>query len=186
MRPITPGLFRMIECLHCKTLLRSYESNPRKFCSRNCLGAHARGDQRCQHCSGPIARPLSHGRKFCSNACRALGMRLERGQATRNEVVGRYIRHAKDRGLEWALSDEQVDALFAGACNWCGEPPSNIGKRSRNHGDFRHSGIDRVDNTRGYVPGNVVSCCFVCNSMKREFPMGLFLDRVRRIARRWP
>lgn len=176
----------MVGCLHCAIPLRSYESNPRKFCSRSCLSAHARGSQVCGPCGCRINKPLSHRRKYCSKACQAIGMRLDAGKATRNEVVARYIRHAEERDLTWALTDAQVDELFSANCHWCDEPPSNIGKRKRNNGDFKHSGIDRVDNTLGYISSNVVSCCFVCNSMKRDFPESLFLDRVRRIARRWP
>jgi len=100
-------------------------------------------------------------------------------------ALAQYRRQAKARDLDWDLSDDDVDKLFAGDCHWCGEPPSNTGRHHGNYGDFRHNGIDRVDNTSGYVPGNTVSCCIVCNSMKRDFQEDVFLDRVRRIARRW-
>ena len=100
-------------------------------------------------------------------------------------LVTQYRRQAKERHLDWALTGEDLDALFAGDCHWCGEPPANTWKRPRTNGEFRYNGIDRVDNLLGYVPGNVVSCCVVCNSMKREFPKAVFLDRVARIARRW-
>ena len=116
--------------------------------------------------------------------CRNIGNRLDAGRAIRNEVVYRYRYQAHARGLTWGLSDDEADALFAGVCYWCGEPPSNIGHGLRNHGSFIYSGIDRVNNALGYEPGNAVSCCIVCNSMKRELPVEVFIDRVLRIAER--
>lgn len=35
-------------------------------------------------------------------------------------------------------------------------------------------GIDRVDNTKGYVPGNVVTCCKRCNIAKNDQSMDDF------------
>jgi hypothetical protein len=29
--------------------------------------------------------------------------------------------------------------------------------------------IDRADNVRGYDLGNIVKCCWICNSLKRDF-----------------
>jgi hypothetical protein len=43
------------------------------------------------------------------------------------------------------------------------------------------NGIDRMDNTKGYVLGNIVSCCTECNYVKRDKPFGewmQWLDRV--------
>lgn len=30
-------------------------------------------------------------------------------------------------------------------------------------------GLDRIDNSKGYEPGNVVSCCNVCNTIKNKY-----------------
>jgi len=30
------------------------------------------------------------------------------------------------------------------------------------------SGIDRLDNTKGYIIGNIVSCCTICNIIRGE------------------
>lgn len=187
MRPITPGLFTLVDCLNCGKRQRNYKSagGQKKFCSRACVSAYARRDQACASCSGEIGVPKSHGRKYCSKVCHARGQRLSSGRAMRNEAVATYLRHAKARGLAWSLTDAEVDMLFAGNCHWCGEQPSNRRFRAANHGDFVYNGIDRVDNEKPYTSANCVSCCFTCNSMKRDFDQATFLRKATLIARKW-
>lgn len=185
-RPPVLGLAKTVTCKVCDKPVRSYESRKRTYCSAACRLLDAYETKPCGACGHLMRRKKGHYRMYCSRLCYSIGRRLEEGMAARNEVVFRYKRQAKERNLEWLLTDIMVDALFKNNCHWCGEPPSNSGKRARNYGDFRHSGIDRVDNNKGYVEGNVVSCCIVCNSMKRDFTEDVFLDRARRIAKRFP
>lgn len=186
-RPLTPGLFVLGSCLHCGGEFRNYASSRsnKRFCSKKCMSEYVRRDQKCETCGGPISVPRSHKRKYCSFSCRSAGNRLASGRALRNEAVATYLRHAKARGLVWALTDDQIDGLFAGDCHWCGDPPSNRRYRKRSFGEFIYNGIDRVNNSIGYVAGNVVSCCFTCNSMKRDFDQHTFITKALRIANKW-
>ena len=43
-------------------------------------------------------------------------------------------------------------------------------------------GLDRLDPLRGYEMGNVVSCCEMCNKMKRDYPIRMFVQQCARIA----
>lgn len=54
-------------------------------------------------------------------------------------------------------------------------------RRIRRHA-FVYNGIDRVNNAKGYVTGNVVSCCKNCNLMKKNMSADAFIAHVRRIA----
>lgn len=58
----------------------------------------------------------------------------------------------KTRGLTFELSFEQFAELVNSKCHYCGKEPRN--------------GVDRVDNTRGYVTDNVVPACLPCNVRK--------------------
>jgi len=182
VRPITTGLFKIVSCLQCSKEIRSYLTSPRKFCSRECLGLHARGDRQCDHCGKKLTSPISHGRRFCSKKCRGEARKLPHGDAACNEVIARYKRHAKARGLEWALKKSDAVNLFLADCYWCGDAPSNREFKERNNGGFTYNGIDRVDNAVGYYLKNCVPCCFVCNSMKRDFTKDVFLEKVKKIA----
>ena len=43
-------------------------------------------------------------------------------------------------------------------------------------------GVDRLNNNRGYVKGNVAPCCAPCNYMKRAMPVSTFLGHVALIC----
>ena len=49
------------------------------------------------------------------------------------------------------------------------------------HPDFRYTGIDRVDNARGYEKDNVVPCCETCNTAKRTMSVDELLEWVTRV-----
>ena len=181
-RPITPGLFILVRCLNCNTEIRSYKTHPRKHCSRKCRGEYVRKGQECANCGGPIKHPKSHKRKYCSIKCRGEYNRLNFGQALRNEALAGYKNHAQERGLCWELTEESVDRLFSSNCHWCGCEPANKRERERSYGFFIYSGIDRINNAVGYTESNVVSCCYVCNSMKRDFTAKVFIEKAKLIA----
>jgi len=67
-------------------------------------------------------------------------------------------RSAKARGLAWALTLPQYEALIAaGRCHYCAGVL-----------DPKGSSLDRLDSGRGYEAGNVVACCWRCNRIKAE------------------
>jgi hypothetical protein len=66
----------------------------------------------------------------------------------------------KRRGLVWALTFEEYYSLIEKSCYYCnyelGDPITASG------------GLDRIDNSKGYITGNVVSCCWTCNTIKND------------------
>ena len=44
-----------------------------------------------------------------------------------------------------------------------------------------HSGVDRKNNSLGYLPSNVVACCTVCNHAKRDMTYEEFLSWIDRL-----
>ena len=86
---------------------------------------------------------------------------------------GRYFsakaRSIKDHGVSWwNLSEELYISLIANSCHYCKGPLNKKG-----------SGLDRKDNSKGYIEGNVVSCCRKCNSVKMH---DLTYDEMMRLA----
>ena len=91
------------------------------------------------------------------------------GETPRLRVLGQYQRNAQRRGLAWEVTDEDFDKLTSSDCHYCGYPPSRIYRGGKYEGgEFVYSGLDRLDNTAGYVAGNVVSCCTDCNRAKSD------------------
>lgn len=59
--------------------------------------------------------------------------------------------------------------------------PFHYCKRDASHSNT--SGIDRMDNTKGYLTSNIVACCSECNAMKVQLPMQSFINACAQVAR---
>ena len=77
-------------------------------------------------------------------------------------------RGAEVRGLSFALTREEVGAFWEQPCHYSG-------------GTFAGVALDRLDNTRGYEAGNVVSCCGLCNIWKHDLSEAAFRSHLERI-----
>jgi hypothetical protein len=95
-----------------------------------------------------------------------------------NQVFLSYKIAANKRGLKFELSKELFEQLIFGNCFYCGCEPKNetIGEKG-----IKCNGIDRVDNTVGYIESNVVTCCKDCNFGKRNKYKQDFLSWVERV-----
>ena len=91
---------------------------------------------------------------------------LPKGVAAFNGLVIMMRAGAKKRGLEWQLTKEQVGRLTKQLCHYCGVEPLQSFGGSYCNGAYAYNGIDRVNNTKGYMIDNVVACCFDCNRSK--------------------
>src|SRR6266436_444005 len=91
------------------------------------------------------------------------------------KIGNRYSRMkhtSKQRGLEFNLSLEEYKHLVENKpCYYCGA--SLDGKAGWS--------VDRVDSTKGYVPGNCVPCCSVCNIMKASLTLKQFYAHIENI-----
>lgn len=68
------------------------------------------------------------------------------------------LNSGKRRGLEVTLTKEQhFELLKIDSCRYCKGPLPETG-----------SALDRKDNSKGYTPDNVVTCCASCNWTKNQ------------------
>lgn len=79
---------------------------------------------------------------------------------------------ATNRGVEIEVSDAVLLNLIHGDCVYCGASATPL------------NGVDRVDNTLGYVAGNIVSACKMCNIAKNNHSVDEFLSWIERVHRR--
>jgi 5-methylcytosine-specific restriction endonuclease McrA len=97
-----------------------------------------------------------------------------------------YRRHARDRGYEFNLTDEQVLDLIQQNCFYCGVPPSNFRKRSpkyvKKDTSFYYNGIDRIDGEPFYNEENTVPCCSKCNTAKSDMNQKEFMEWISRLV----
>ena len=93
-----------------------------------------------------------------------------------------YVQQARRHNREWSLTQTEARDLLSSPCVYCGQPPRVVKTIKYGRGSFVCNGIDRQDNSQGYVLTNCVSCCKVCNIMKQGMSVEDFLAHVRRIA----
>lgn len=83
---------------------------------------------------------------------------------------------ANRRGLEWAITENELQKLREQPCHYCAAPLHETGH-----------GLDRKDNAKGYTAGNVVPCCATCNKVKGPHltydEMCVAMDAILRLRR---
>ena len=82
-----------------------------------------------------------------------------------------YIRSAGDKNLVFDLPQEIYTEKIKEPCYYCGETDKHKG----------FNGIDRMNQQMGYIVDNCVSCCQMCNYMKKSLNENIFLQRVEHI-----
>lgn len=91
---------------------------------------------------------------------------LPKGIASFNALFSVTRHSAKKRGYTWKLTKKQVAHLTKQPCNYCGLLPSQVFYQKGCNGEYVYTGIDRIDNEKGYTIDNVISCCTKCNRAK--------------------
>ena len=108
--------------------------------------------------------------------------KLPHGRAHFNRVFLSYRMNAGRRGIKFFLTKEEFEDLVTKNCFYCGAKPSaRKNKALKSH--MPMNGVDRVDNTVGYLKSNCVPACPECNMAKRMLTVRRFLQLVRRIYR---
>lgn len=103
-----------------------------------------------------------------------------------NEIYGVYKKGAEIRGYEFNVSKEHFVDVITQPCIYCGRQYTSERRRKRKNEtiSFKYTGIDRYDNTKGYVEGNLVPCCKECNRMKTDHSVSHFLELLERVFAR--
>ena len=81
-----------------------------------------------------------------------------------------YKYNAKQRGLILGITFDEFVKILKKPCHYCGE---------------KGYGIDRIDSSIGYLKDNIVSCCSMCNYMKRAYSEGEFISQCAKIYTHW-
>jgi hypothetical protein len=162
--------------LSCKTCI-SYKFN---LCDRYFNPLMELPKRLCIHCESPfesseyLDRTMSCSDCFTkyldlNKTCQIYSDSLRREGSTITVIENEYKKGAASRGLQFSLDTYEIQELISLPCHYCG-----ISSHTTN-------GIDRVDNSKGYIRENCVSCCTVCNRMKHTMTKDSFLERCRMI-----
>ena len=163
----------------------------------NGAGSHANLRFLCHYCNKETIKYAGNIKKRNSCGCQQNNSsewknvgpknkpwQLPFGHAARNGLEYQYKRGAAKRNLEYTLTMEEFDELVIGDCHYCGtETPATARGQGKTSGDFKYTGIDRIDSKKGYVKYNCVSCCWICNNMKGTTNDEDFIKHIEKIYR---
>ena len=127
--------------------------------------SHDKKDKRCKPC-------YSEAQKLKPNQ-----------DSTYKVLIASVKGGAKRRGYEYGLSFDEFKDIVSKPCYWCGIQPSMKnpkGERMPTLPAPAH-GIDRIDNSIGYVYNNCVASCQTCNTAKNSNTSEQFLNWIKRI-----
>lgn len=155
------------KCEQCGELYKGGAES--KYCSDECKRmscSHMDGDtQLCGKCNK--VKPLADFAKNKSRPsgidhlcapCRATYVAVKiRTPAYRFSRAKAIVK--KRKKYSWELTEDEYCQLIALPCTYCGFPTY----------DATGIGLDRIDNTKGYSPDNVLPCCGECNRIRSNF-----------------
>ena len=128
---------------------------------------------------------MSGLKKGRTNSCGCLARELSSkrgkkpiGESSLTFLFYRYKMEAGKRGLKFLLTRKQFRELTKQNCFYCGVKPHKTTYRPNANGEYIYNGIDRVNNTKGYVVDNCVTCCSMCNNMKHAYTQQNFLAKI--------
>lgn len=85
---------------------------------------------------------------------------------------------ALKRNKKFKLTFDEYIEVITKPCRYCGSDEI----RTNDNGDtYNCNGIDRLDNSKDYIPNNSVSCCSMCNYMKYIYTEENFIKYCKNI-----
>lgn len=145
------------QCTHKKTLMIVKELEDLRNKTTQCLKCHTY-PKKSGHFCGVCAPTIYH----CIDE---ISKRSSAG------VWSDIYNGATKRTYLFVLSLTEVHDIIVRPCAYCGRFSNSV-----------FNGIDRVDNTKGYISSNVVACCTMCNIMKNTTPFTVFYTKLRGIC----
>ncbi len=131
--------------------------------------AHAsHGQKKCIKCAKWRDGDEFLGRARCSLCTKRVALYANKPQIKLKKL--KFGAHT--RSYDVLIDDDELLDLFAKDCFYCGH---------HSHEGYTN-GIDRVDNAKGYVPGNCVACCGTCNKAKYALDGRTFIERACHVS----
>lgn len=78
-----------------------------------------------------------------------------------------YRQNARIRSIPFKLEYKEFVDIIESMCYYCGS---------------EGYGIDRIDNSQGYIKDNCFPCCSKCNKMKSNLTLTEFLEQCKKIT----
>jgi hypothetical protein len=141
-----------------------------KLCADGCGAEVKMRGSRCPSCAA------DHYREYMAAYMRDHREQVKTYKTVYSSIVARAARRARELGLEFALTVALVKRIYPadGCCLVC--RVELVWNRGGKGGRVNSPSLDRIDSTRGYVPGNVHVVCLGCNSRKHDKTLAELAD----------
>ena len=143
-------------CLTCREEERITEKKLRT-CKKECAeeyNSKKNIDKMCKTCCSVVIQLYDLKCFKCYEECQKSNKNRKNKDKDKHLIrLYNYKKSAKERNLEWNLTDDYAINLMKQNCYYCNDL-NGI------------NGIDRIDSSKGYFNNNCVTSCFQCNSMK--------------------
>lgn len=93
----------------------------------------------------------------------------------KNRIYNNFLKSAKNRGIEWSLTIDDMFASYNGYCNMTGWEIS-ISYSNQT------ASLDRIDNSKGYIVGNIQWVHSIVNMCKNKYNNEKFIEMCVSIA----
>ena len=112
----------------------------------------------------------------CQKAIKLRGrQRIPKTDSAAWSVYSIYKRKSNLLKMQFNLTIDEFKEITLKNCYYCTQIPIN--RVQKHKYIYYYNGIDRVDNSKGYVKENIVPCCQSCNTKKGA----ITLDMVKKI-----
>ena len=113
------------------------------------------------------------------------------------KFFNQYKANARNREMCFELTFEKFIEITGKNCFYCNKKPKKYNPYLKEDGSIRdkgmsimginrawiyRNGIDRKDNSLGYIVENSLPCCFDCNGMKTDMSFEEFILHIRSIV----
>lgn len=135
-------------------------------------------------CGNKITRLASNLKKKHKHSCGCISKNPPKRNAGFKRFFNDYKQSALNRNYPFNLSQTKFLNLIFKNCYYCDGIPT---KRYEKFVaiTFFANGIDRLDNTKGYVLNNCVTCCKICNKAKSTLDEQEFKEWIIKVYRNY-
>lgn len=92
----------------------------------------------------------------------------------KSSSISDYRRRALKKQLDFVLTPDNYNSIIKNDCFMCGKKTDQQNQ----------NGIDRMDNTKGYILENVNACCCECNLIKKDYVYDDLINKIMLIYKK--
>lgn len=141
-------------------------------------------------CGNEVLVPSTYLKTGRSKNCKECSFRnreLNKLQITQIDQVFKrlVLDRCKKNNIEVTINSKQYENIGKQNCYYCGNSPQKTQRFSNrkyvNTEPMYLNGLDRLDNNKGYILENCVSCCTSCNYSKHILNENEFKEKIIKI-----